>query len=224
MSYFNVFLSIHSYLCDNPMTHLKFIKNIVVGVSLLASSAVQAYGEHSDPALKHLAQAFAEAAKDPGKLDAAFSVAEQTVKAMPNNPIALVYKGSLATQRARDAWMPWNKLSYLKDGIDMMDQALDIASRAPVNPDTILQVRMVRALTSARIPAIFGRGSVAQGDLTNVLSNPGFKGMKAQDQASVYAWLAVYAHRDNQADKAADQLKTARAVDKVTADAVWAER
>lgn len=206
------------------MTHLKFIMNIVVGASLLVSSAVQAYGEHSDPALKRLTQAFAEAEKDPSKLDAAFSVAEQTVKAMPNDPIALVYKGSLATQRARDAWMPWNKLSYLKDGVDMMDQALDIASRVPVNPDTILEVRMVRALTSARIPAVFGRGSVARGDLTNVLTNPGFKSMKAQDQASVYAWLAVYAHRDNQADKAAEHMKTAIALDKGTANAIWAEK
>ncbi|MCW5263023.1 hypothetical protein D5045_23650 [Verminephrobacter eiseniae] len=206
------------------MAHLKFIMNIVVSASLLASSAVQAYGEHSDPDLKHLIQVFAEAAKDPGKLDAAFSVAEQMVKTKPKNPIALVYKGSLATQRARDAWMPWNKLSFLKDGIDMMDQALDIASRPPVNPDVILEVRMVRALTSARIPAVFGRGSVARGDLTNVITQPGFKSMKAQDQASVYAWLAVYEHRDNQADNAAIQLKTAIALDKITADAIWGEK
>jgi tetratricopeptide (TPR) repeat protein len=204
------------------MTHLKFIMNIVVGASLMASSAVHAYGEHSDPDLKRLIQVFAEAEKDPGKLDAAFSVAEQTVKANPNNPIALVYKGSLATQRARDAWMPWNKLSFLKDGIDLMDQALDIASRPPINPDVILEVRMVRALTSARIPAVFGRGSVARGDLTYILTQPGFKSMKVQDQASVYAWLAVYAHRDNQANEAANQLKTAIALDKITADAIWA--
>jgi len=206
------------------MTQLKYIMNIAVGASLLASAAVHAYGQHSDPALLRLTQAFAEAQKNPGTLDAAFSVAEQTVKAMPNDPIAIVYKGSLAAQRAREALMPWNKLSYLKDGIDMMDQALDIASRAPIAPDTMLEVRMVRALTNARIPAIFGRGSVARGDLTNVLTSPGFKGLKAQDQASVYAWLAVYAHRDNQADKAADQLKTASALDKATADAIWAEK
>lgn len=206
------------------MTHLKFIMNIVVGASLMSSSAVQAYGEHSDPALKRLTQVFAEAAKNPSKLDAAFSVAEKTVTAMPNNPIALVYKGSLATQLARDAWMPWNKLSYLKDGIDMMDQALDIASRAPSNPDAVLEVRMVRALTSARIPAIFGRGSVARGDLTKVLALPGFKIMTVQDRASVYAWLAVYAHRDNQVDEARNHLKTARALDKIAADAIWAEK
>lgn len=206
------------------MVHLKFIMNIVVGASLLVSSAVQAYGEHSDPALKRLTQVFAEAEKEPSKVDAAYSVAAQTVKAKPNDPIALVYKGSLATQRARDAWMPWNKLGYLKDGIDTMEQALDIASRAPANPDTILEVRMVRALTSARIPAVFGRGSVARSDFAYVLTNPGFKTMKAQDQASVYAWLAVYAHRDNQADKAETQLKTAVTLDKVTADAIWAEK
>jgi hypothetical protein len=46
--------------------------------------------------------------------------------------------------------------------------------------------------------------------------------MKVQDQASVYAWLAVYAHRDNQANEAANQLKTAIALDKITADAIWA--
>src|SRR6218665_3926941 len=103
------------------MTHLKFIMNIVVSGSLLASSAVQAYGEHSDPDLNRLIQVFAEAAKDPGKLDEAFRVSEQMGKTEPKNPIALVYKGSLATQRARDAWMPGNKLSLLNDGIDMMD-------------------------------------------------------------------------------------------------------
>src|SRR6218665_1464583 len=115
------------------MTHLKFIMNIVVSASLLASSAVQAYGEHSDPDLKRLIQVFAEAAKDPGKLDAAFSVAEQMVKTEPKNPIALVYKGSLATQRARDAWMPWHKLSFLKDAINIMYHALNITSLPPVN-------------------------------------------------------------------------------------------
>ena len=206
------------------MTHFKFIMTIVVTTGLIASSSLHAYGEHSDPTLKHLIQVFAEAEKDPSKLNAAFVVAEQTLKVLPNDPIALVYKGSLDTQRAREAWMPWNKLGYLKEGLDLMDQAIDIATRASVNPDTLLEVRMVRALTSARIPVVFGRGSIARGDLTYVLTQPGFKGMKAQDQASVFAWLAVYSHRDNQEDKAADHLKKALALDSVTANAIWAER
>jgi len=206
------------------MTYSRCLMNIVLGASLLGSSVVQAYGEHSDPALQRLTQAFAEAGKDRSKLDAAFSVAEQTVKALPGNPIALVYKGSLAAQRAGAAFMPWNKLGYLREGMDLMDQALDMAVRPGTEPDTLLEVRMVRALTNARIPSAFGRAAMARDDFTKILASAGFRDMKAQDQASVHAWLAVYAHRDKQAEKAKAQLETARALDPATADAVWAGR
>jgi len=206
------------------MTLAKFLMTITVGASLLQSPTLQAYGEHSDPALQRLTRAFAEVAKDRSKLDAAFGVAEQTVKDMPNNPIALVYKGSLAAQRAGAAFMPWNKLGYLRDGMDALDQALDIASRQPVDSATLLEVRMVRALTNARIPTAFGRAPMARDDFSKIRASAEFKDMKAQDQASVHAWLAVYAHRDKQAENAKAQLETARALDPVTADAIWAER
>jgi len=198
--------------------------NIVMGASLLGSSVLQAGDAHSDPALQRLAQAFAEAGKDCGKLDAAFSVAEQTLKALPDNPVAMVYKGSLAAQRARAAFMPWNKLGYLKEGMDLMDQALDIAARPPADPGILLEVRMVRALTNARIPSTFGRSSLAREDFTKILASAQFKDIKPQEQASVHAWLAVYAHRDKQAEKANAQLAVAKALDSTAADAVWAER
>jgi len=197
---------------------------VVAGACLLGFSVLQAGDAHSDPALQHLAQAFAEAGKDRSKLDAAFSVAEQTLKALPDNPVALVYKGSLSAQRAGAAFLPWKKLGYLREGMDLMDRALDIAAQPSGDSAALLQVRMVRALTNARIPSSFGRAAMARDDFTKVLASAQFKDMKAQDQASVHAWLAVYAHRDKQAEKAKAQLEAAKALDSATADAIWAGR
>lgn len=206
--------------CNFPMNIMKSI----ISASVLASSAVFAQVEHSDPTLQKLSQAFSEAERNHDKVSAAYSLAEQTVKARPTDPIALAYKGSLSTQVARDAIFPWTRLTYLRKGIDIMDQAIDLALRAPINPIVVLEVRMVRALTSARIPSIFGRGAVARSDLNHILSNPGFKDMPAHDQASVYAWLAVYAHRASQAEKTEDYLKKAGALDQATASGIWSER
>lgn len=194
---------------------------LIIAASVLTSSAVLAYGEHTDPALQKLAQAFAEAARNHDKVSAAYGLAEEITKDRPTDPIALVYQGSLATQVARDAFLPWKKLAYLKDGMDMMDRALDLTSRAPSDPAVVLEVLMVRALSNVRIPTIFGRGAMARSDLNRILSNPVFKDLKAKDQASVYAWLAVYAHRDGQVEKAESHLQKAVATERETADSIW---
>ncbi len=42
----------------------------------------------------------------------------------PANPLFAAYHAAAVVMQARDAWMPWNKMKYLEDGLADTDRAL----------------------------------------------------------------------------------------------------
>ncbi|MGI8436418.1 MAG: hypothetical protein ACR2NX_05875 [Chthoniobacterales bacterium] len=67
----------------------------------------------------------------------------------PQNQLARVYLGSALTLRSRDQGFGPKKISTLKQGVALMNEAV---AAAPDDP----KIRLTRALTTEALPAIFG--------------------------------------------------------------------
>ena len=68
---------------------------------------------------------------------------------------------------------------------------------------------------------MFGRSGLARSDFMAVVSNPFFHDMTPANKANVYAWLAVFAHRQNEDGNTQDWLSKAKAADAATASEIW---
>ena len=75
----------------------------------------------------------------------AFELFDHAVKLDSSNAVALAYRGSVWTLRARDSWWPPNKLSYLRNGGEDLDGAV---SMEPGN----IMVRMIRGVNGLGLP------------------------------------------------------------------------
>lgn len=132
---------------------------------------------------------------------------EGVLKAQPNNQYARVYLGSSYTLRSRDLGFGPKKLSALKRGVAVMNEAV---AAAPDDP----KVRLARALTTSALPAILGYPAESrkdfallaqladtqpekfeEGDLQIVYYNVGLSAKAAGDPARASAfWEKALAH------------------------------
>ena len=90
-----------------------------------------------------------------GKADQLFTELHEQ---LPHDPLVTVYYGSLRLLEAQHTWALWKKNSLSKQGIQLMDSAVNAA------PDK-LEIRFVRAATDRNLPGFFGRQQQAQSDL-----------------------------------------------------------
>jgi cytochrome c-type biogenesis protein CcmH/NrfG len=66
------------------------------------------------------------------------------------NTVAMAFYGSAVTMQSRDAFLPWNKMKYVNEGIGKLDKAVMLDS-------TNLRVRMVRGVNSVNLPDFLNR-------------------------------------------------------------------
>ena len=88
---------------------------------------------------------------------------EKLLELEPQNAEALAWYGSVLTLRGRDVLFPVSKLSYVNNGIEKMDKAVELA------PDNI-SVRMIRANNSLNLPGVFHRIEIAITDFEHLLT------------------------------------------------------
>lgn len=88
---------------------------------------------------------------------------EKLLELDPQNAEALAWCGSVLTLKGRDVLFPVSKLSYVNDGIEKTDKAVELA------PDNI-NVRMIRAHNSLNLPGIFHRIEIAITDFEQLLT------------------------------------------------------
>lgn len=82
----------------------------------------------------------------------------------PQAPVIAVYFGSLRLLEASHTWALWKKNSLSREGIRLMDSAVDSA------PDD-LEVRFVRAATERNLPTFFGRKEQSEADFTRIVEH-----------------------------------------------------
>ncbi len=87
---------------------------------------------------------------------------EELVAREPQNQLARVWLGSAYTLRSRDMGLDPARLDTLRKGGATMDEAVSAAPNDPA-------VRIVRAMNSYHLPAVFGRKKVAREDFLFLL-------------------------------------------------------
>lgn len=109
-------------------------------------------------------------AGDSAAVNECIAALEKRLAAQPDDQLARVYLGSSYTLRSRDLAIGPAKLSALRKGIALMDEA---AAAAPGNAD----VQLNRAVTNQALPAFLGRRKIARQQLDRLVvevdKNPG---------------------------------------------------
>jgi hypothetical protein len=88
---------------------------------------------------------------------------EKVLFAQPNDQLARVYLGSVCTLQSRDLPFGPAKLTTLRRGIALMDEA---ATAAPND----VRVQLLRAVTNEAFPSILGRRKVARQALDDLVA------------------------------------------------------
>ncbi len=135
------------------MRALTFI--LALGFVLLATDA-RAFS------YEEIRQLYARAlAGDKGAVDQCITVLSDVLKREPNNQLARVYLGSSYTLRSRDLSIGPSKLSTLRTGLRLMDEA------AAADASNV-RVRLTRALTNRALPFFVGRQKSSQNELLDL--------------------------------------------------------
>ncbi|MEO8440817.1 MAG: hypothetical protein ABI540_11435 [Spartobacteria bacterium] len=102
-------------------------------------------------------------AGDPTAVNECIAALENVLAAQPDDQVARVYLGSAYTLRSRDLPIGPAKLSALRKGIALMDEA---AAAAPGNADVLLN----RAVTTQALPGFLGRRKIARQQLDELVT------------------------------------------------------
>lgn len=135
----------------------------------------------------------------------AFELFDHAVKLDSSNAVALAYRGSVWTLRARDSWWPPNKLSYLRNGGEDLDGAV---SMEPGN----IMVRMIRGVNGLGLPGFLGRLPKALEDFIVIFKHPEFPEQRKELKVAVFYHAGVACKRADDIEKARELFKQALAV------------
>jgi hypothetical protein len=139
----------------------------------------------------------------------------------PANPLLAAYRAAAVVMQARDAWLPWNKMKYLDDGLADMDRALAMlkpqhertdASGVPVAST----VRLVAANSFIAVPSFANRGAEGRRLVRSLIASDGFTSTPAAFRIAALE-LAISSSTDADASRALwerrlSELKPAAAV------------
>ena len=144
------------------------------------------------------------------------SALEAKLAIQPNDQLARVYLGSAWTLRSRDLPIGPGKLSALRRGISLMDEA---AGAAPNNADVLL----LRAVTNEALPVFLGQRKAARAQLDELLARleKGSAKLKPADQQLLYLNAGEAAKRAGDKERARELWKrglTITADEKLTAE------
>lgn len=142
---------------------------------------------------------------DEKAVDKAFELFERALALDSLNVVALAYRGSLWTQRARDSWWPPNKLSYFKKGGDDLDAAV---SMDPTN----IMVRLLRGINGLGLPDFMGKLPKALEDFILILRHPEFPEQRKELKVAVFYYAGVACKRADDYEKARELFKQAISV------------
>ncbi len=125
------------------------------------------------------------------QIEPAIAAFDALRRAEPQQPAYAAYLGSAIALKAREAWMPWNKLKYAEQGLDHIDQAL-----AALKPDhdrlllrgvpVSVETRLVAASTFLALPdGIFHRRASGKKLIDEMLRYPALAAAPAAYRAEV---------------------------------------
>ena len=168
-------------------------------------------------------------AASPAQFDSAFAQFEQArtghdealaqaaeafaalLKAEPVNPVLMAYTGATTAMRATTTWLPWKKMTYVEDGMALLDKALGMLTavhNAPLQHEVpaALEVRFVAANTFLAVPGFMNRGARGAKLLQSVVSSPLLATSPLAFRVAVWMVAAKQAITDKRVDEARSYL------------------
>jgi len=113
---------------------------------------------------------------------------------------SMVYYGSLLTLMGRDAFLPWDKLSYVEEGCEMMDKAVRL------EPDNI-RLRIRRALNNINLPDSFNRQAYYLEDFEFIRNHPAFLTFKPEFRQQILFYSAMAYEKNNEPKKSREMYQ-----------------
>ena len=143
-------------------------------------------------------------AGDKRAVDECITKLELRLRTEPGNQLARVYLGSAYTLRSRDLGFGPRKITALRHGLALMDEAVAAASNDA-------HARLLRALTTQALPSLLGRRKSAQDDFETLVAmlakTPDT--LNASDQQTVYYYAGVAARESGGVARARELWKDA---------------
>jgi hypothetical protein len=175
--------------------------------------------------VEQIRAAYQTAQENTGDIDRANALVDRYVKNHPYDLLGMVYKGSLTTLQARQAWQTWRKLSLINEGFNLLDKSIAGMKLAgsTLSSEQRREILMVSGLTNAAVPKGFGRRPMAERDLGQLIEEGGVDSLSRKYQATVLASYAI-AIAGRSAAKAQIYLNKARVMDVALANKIWIQR
>lgn len=104
---------------------------------------------------------------DKKSVDKGADLFERVLDLDSTNAVGLAYLGSIYSLRARDTFMPWNKLKHTKRATKLLDHPAVTGSRD-------LDVHLIRAMNSYEIPKFLNRLEIAIEEFEFIVNHQNF--------------------------------------------------
>jgi len=162
------------------------------------------------------------AAGDEAKVETVYQQLENLIELEGQKPLTMVYLGGTETLKGRDAWMPWNKMKYVEQGLAKIDKGLDLlnANPIPLEDQRIVSgiheyhlTQAISASTFTLLPDMFNYFERGYDIYLSLLARPEFAkepfaatawvyalaiqaAIRAEDLSQAKSWLAVMEQHD----------------------------
>jgi hypothetical protein len=141
---------------------------------------------------------------DEQQIEPAIAAFDALARAEPEQPAYAAYLGSAIALKAREAWIPWDKLKYSERGLDQIDRAL--AALRPQHDSQLLhgvpvsmETRLVAASTFLALPdGMFHRRASGKKLVDDLLQHHALAAAPAQFRAAVQKLAAQAAQESEQ--------------------------
>lgn len=111
------------------------------------------------------------------------------------NTVAMAFYGSAVTMQGRDAFLPWNKMKYVNEGIGKLDKAVMLDS-------TNLRVRMARGMNSVNLPDFLNRRPFALRDFAYIVAHADSANLEKSDLVQTYYFYGLTLKQQGLVDEA----------------------
>jgi hypothetical protein len=142
----------------------------------------------------------------------------------PDNPLYLAYYGSTFALKARDAYLPWNKLKLGEQGLDLIDKSLKKLGpehdRQQLRSIPLsIETRLVAVNTFLKVPdSFFHRYDRGRSLLAQTMNGEVFADSPAVIRARFYFQAAVVARTEGKKQDEINLLKRVAELDPASLD------
>ena len=181
------------------MKRIRF-RHLAVGLALAVVSTV---GHAADAEVVARARTvFIKAvAGDGGAVKTASEQFKQLHDGEPDNVLLRAFWGTCLTLQGREAYMPWNKMRFVEDGLSQLDKALGQLS--PEKDAELLggisigmETRLIAASTFLKLPDLFRRFDAGKRVVEESFRNPAFAALPPALQGRFHYQAAMVAKQE----------------------------